>query len=182
MIVALPLPDPDDAVIVALPTDTPVTTPLEDTTATEASLVDHDTEATIAFPFASRGVAVSVVVHPTFTEADDGETVTLAMDAAATFTVTTPLCPSLVAVTVVLPTPVAVIRPLEFTVAMFVLPLDHVMARPVSGFPLASRGVAVTLCVPPTVRLTVDGETETEATGTGGGGPGVVTVTMDVPL
>jgi hypothetical protein len=180
--VEVPEPVPEDAVMTALPTDTPVTTPLDDTTATEELLVDHDTGALVmALPFASLGVATSVTVQFTFTDAGDGEIVTLATDGAATFTVTDPLCPSLVAVTVVVPEPVAVITPPDVTVATFVLALDQVIVRPVNTLPLASRVVAVTVWLPPTVRLTVLGVTVTVATGAGGGGGGAVTVTEAVP-
>lgn len=54
--------------------------------------------------------------------------------------------------------------------------LAHEIARPVSAFPCASRGVAVICCVPPVVRFTLAGATVTDATGT------AVTVTVAVPL
>jgi len=64
-------------------------------------------------------------------------------DWVVTVTAADPLCPSLVAVIVALPTPCAVTNPVLFTVATAVLFVVQVIRRPVSGFPLASRGVAV---------------------------------------
>src|SRR5919108_2388587 len=73
--------------------------------------------------------------------------------------------PSLVAVVVAAPTATAVTRPLPFTVATPVLLLDHVTVRPVKTFPLASRSVADSWRVPPTVSVAVAGETLTVVTG-----------------
>jgi hypothetical protein len=76
---AVPVTPPDVAVIVTLPGETPVTTPLEDTVATPASPVDHAIEAPVmTVPFASRAVAVRVVDQATLTVALDGDTVMLA--------------------------------------------------------------------------------------------------------
>jgi len=50
------------------------------------------------------------------------------------------------------------------------LALDHVTVLPVSTLLFASRKVAVSCDVPPTCRLTLEGETVTDATGTGAGG------------
>jgi len=62
---------------------------------------------------------------------------------AVTVTVAEPLCPSLVAVTVAVPALAPVTRPDALTVATAVLSLAQVTTRPVSGFPAAFRGVAV---------------------------------------
>jgi hypothetical protein len=118
-------------------------------------------------------------VAATLTVADPGVTETLPTARAATVTLTVPVFPSLVAVTVVLPAPTAVMRPAAVTVATCVFPLCHVTARPASAFPCASCGVAVICCVPPIVRFTELGDTATVATGVGGG---AVTVTVDVPV
>jgi len=77
-----------------------------------------------------------------------------------------PLCPSLVAVIVAVPTAGAVTRPPLFTVATVGLLLAHVITRPLKGLPLASRGVAVSCTVCPTVTVAVGGLTVTDATGT----------------
>ena len=58
-----------------------------------------------------------------------------------------PLCPSLVAVIVAVPSPVPVTRPELFTVAAAGLLLAHVIARPPSVDPFASFGVAVSCSV-----------------------------------
>ena len=62
-------------------------------------------------------------------------------------TVAVPFFPSLVAVIVAEPAALPVTRPVVFTVAVDVLPLVHVTARPASGLPLASFGVAVSCTV-----------------------------------
>src|SRR5262245_14671371 len=57
-----------------------------------------------------------------------------------------------------------VTMPLCETVAIDVLDDDHVTVRPVSAFPLASRGVAVSAVVRPTPTEAVVGATATLAT------------------
>src|ERR1041384_1382652 len=72
------------AVIVAVPTAPPVTSPLPLTLATPVLLLAHVTVRPVsAFPPASFGVAASCTVDPTVTEADAGATVT---DATGTCT------------------------------------------------------------------------------------------------
>ena len=62
---AVPLAEPDVAVIVAVPSATEVTRPLEDTVATDADDELHDTEAPlIVAPFWSLTVAESCCVAP----------------------------------------------------------------------------------------------------------------------
>jgi hypothetical protein len=77
--------------IVALPGLIPLTTPAEETTATDGSLVVHATDALIGLPLASRAVAVIATVQATFMDTGVGATVTLATEAAATVTSTTPV-------------------------------------------------------------------------------------------
>src|SRR6266567_3592257 len=76
------------------------------------------------------------------------------------------LFPSLVAVILADPTPAAVTRPLAFTVATLAASVDQMIARPESGLPLASSGVAVSCCVPPTRIVALVGLKLTDATGT----------------
>jgi len=76
-----------------------------------------------------------------------------------------PLCPSLVAVIVAVPTAAPVTRPLPFTLAIDVLLLDHVTVRPDNGLPFASFGVAVSCTVPLTWTEAAGGFTLTDATG-----------------
>ena len=131
------------AVIAAEPPPTPVTKPLVDTVATAVLPLAHVTVRPLrALPFASSGVAVSCTLAPADTVAEAGLTAT---EATGTGTVIAelPVFPSLVAVIVTEPAATAVTRPLLETVATAVLPLTHVTARPESGFPLASSGVAL---------------------------------------
>src|SRR2546422_88740 len=93
-----------------------------------------------------------------------------------TVTVALPLCPSLVAVIVAEPAAAPVTTPLELTVATEVLLLDQDTARPDSGVPFASFGVAVSCTVPPTKTDAVAGLTLTDATAT------LATVMLALPL
>src|SRR2546426_983185 len=155
------------AVMVAEPTVTPVTRPLELTVATEVLLLAQlPVRPVSGLPFASFGVAVSWTVLPSFTEADAGVTVTEATGTLETVTLAVPLCPSLVAVIVAVPATVPVTSPLALTVATEVLLLAHVTVRPDSGFPVASLGVATSCTVCPTWIAAVAGLALTEATAT----------------
>ena len=65
MTVAVPLADPDVAVMAAVPLLTAVTSPADETVATEVSDVAHVTSASeIAVPPASLTVAARVVASP----------------------------------------------------------------------------------------------------------------------
>src|SRR5256714_1535336 len=179
IMVAVPLCPSLVAVIVAEPAPRPVTSPLPLTRAiVVSSLAQVTTLPDSGLPFASLGVALSCTVCPTGTLADDGVTVTEATGTGALVTVmvAVPLFPSLVAVIVAVPAPFAVTNPVRLTVATVVSLDDHVTARPESGLPLASLGVAVSCTVCPTWPLADDGVTVTEATGT------LVTVIAAVPL
>src|SRR6266581_3401164 len=69
-----------------------------------------------------------------------------------------------------------VTSPAAETVAIAGFELVHVTARPISAFPAASLGVAVSCTVAPTYRFGAVGPTVTEATGT------LDTVAAAVPL
>src|SRR5919197_1324620 len=97
-------------------------------------------------------------------------------EGALTVTAAVPLWPSLVAVIVAVPAPCPVTSPLPLTVATPALSLDQTIARPASGAPLASRGVAVSCAEPFTWRFSVAGLTSTDVTGT------FTTVMAAVPL
>ena len=158
------------AVIAAEPAATPLTKPLALTVATPTLLLAHVTVRPLkALPPASLGVAVSWTVCPASTLAVVGLTVTDATGTVVTDTAAVPLCPSLVAVIVAEPTPAAVTSPAALTVTTPVLPLAQVVARPVSGLPLASLSVATNETVPPTGTVTELGATPTNATGRGDG-------------
>src|SRR2546429_756036 len=155
-----PLLPSDVAVIVAEPAVTPLTSPVPFTVATAVLLLDQvTTRPDNGLPFASFGVAVSCTVCPTCTLAREGVTVTEATGATVTVTSDVPLCPSLVAVIVAVPAATPVTSPLRFTRATAVLLLDQVTTRPLSEFPLASFGVAVSCTVAPCCTLAGDGLT-----------------------
>ena len=95
-----------------------------------------------------------------------------------TVTLAVPLRPSLVAVIVAVPAATPVTRPAPETVATWALSVVQVTVRPLSGWPAASLGVAVSCTVLPAATVAVAGATSTEATGAGA----AVTVTCEVPL
>jgi hypothetical protein len=72
--VAVPVTVPELAVIVAVPAATPVTTPPDETVATDELLEDQVIEAGTIVPPASRAVAVRVADWPTFRVPDEGDT------------------------------------------------------------------------------------------------------------
>src|SRR6266852_4973549 len=165
------------AVIVAEPAVTPVTSPLLVTLATLGLLLAQVTvRPDKGFPLASFGVAVSCTVCPTCSAAEAGLTLTAATGTLETVMLAVPLCPSLVAVIVADPIATPVTSPLLVTLATLGLLLDHATARPDSGLPLASLGVAVSCTVCPTWTVAEPGLTVTAATGT------AVTVMAEVPL
>jgi len=165
--VAVPLCPSLVAVITVEPVELALTNPLPLTVATpELLLVQVMVRPVSRFPFASFAVAVNCCVPPTVRLAVAGLTVTEATAGFETEMEPVPLWPSLVAVTVAAPAVLAPTSPLPLTLATPELLLVQVTARPVSAFPFASFGVAMSCCVPPTVRLAVAGLTVTEATGT----------------
>src|SRR2546427_13015974 len=85
---------------------------------------------------------------------------------AGTVMAAVPLFPSLVAVIVAEPGATAVTRPFASTVATPGALVVQLIARPESGFPFASSGVAVSCWVAPTVTVAAAGLTATDATGT----------------
>ena len=171
------------AVIVVVPTTSPVTSPAPDTLpAAGVPDVQDIARPVRTLLFASRVTAESCTVDPTVTEVLDGVTETVATGTGAgALTVITdvPLLPSLNAVIVALPAETAVTRPDPDTVAIAVLVELHVTTRPVSTTLFASRVTAESCDVDPTVIDVLDGLTETVATGTGAG---ALTVMADVPL
>jgi hypothetical protein len=116
--VAVLLPSTVVTVIVALPADTAVTKPLDDTVATAEALLLHDTFWLVALEGAT--VAVNVSVPPTVRLVDVLFKVTPVTDTGVTVTVQVAvLFPSaVVTVMVALPADTAVIKPLDETDAM----------------------------------------------------------------
>src|SRR5215216_5042562 len=151
--------------MVTLPGATPVTSPVAETVASELSELDHVTRRDNAFPLPSLVTAVNCSVEPTVTCVDGPLTVTEATGTLLTVTVIWPLCPSLVAVMMAVPTPTAVTNPVDETVATPVFELDQVIVRPVSTLPFASLVTATYCEVLPTVSPVAGALMVTVATG-----------------
>ena len=96
------------------------------------------------------------VEFPSVTETDE----TGAAGALPTVTVTLAVLPSILAVIVVEPIPIAVTAPDEFTDATVGFWLDQVATRPESEFPAASNALALNVTgLPPIDSESDDGET-----------------------
>jgi hypothetical protein len=162
------------AVIVTLPTAAPLTSPLDETVAMPAELVDHVTGRSVRmFPPASRRVARSWSVEPTWTLAGVGITLTAATGAGGggggggavvTVTVADPALPPLVAVIAADPTARPITSPPVVTNAMFSSALVQTTLRPEMGCPFRSSNVAVSWMVEFSCTVAVAGVTEMVAT------------------
>jgi len=145
---AVPLAEPDVAVIVAEPVAIPVTRPADDTVATDAL---DELQVTLApfivTPFWSLTVVVRVAVSPTDVKLRlVGESVT---DAAACDTVAVAVWftePD-VAVIVALPSATEVTRPADDTVATDAADEVHVTVAPLIVLPTSSLTVAASVAV-----------------------------------
>ena len=162
---AVPLAEPEVAVIVSVPFATAVTSPADETVAIVVSDDAHVTVAPeIAVPPASLTVAASVTVSPM--DAKDfvlGDSATL--DAVwVTVTTAVPLADPEVAVIVSVPLATAVTSPPDDTVAIDVLDDAQVTVAPDMVAPPASFTVALTVAVSPIVEKASEvGETSTIA-------------------
>jgi hypothetical protein len=151
----------------AVPTATPVTTPLELTVAIAVLLELH----VIAAPdtvllFASFAVAVATVVAPRAIDADPSDTVTDVIGTVVTVSDPCPVTPSDVATMFVVPGDTALIAPVVgLMVAMLLLLDDHAITRPASTFPAASRVTPVAFAVAPIAMGEALKDTATDATG-----------------
>jgi hypothetical protein len=162
-----------EAVTVAVPAVSAVTTPEVETDATTALLELH----VIARPdntllLASRVTAESCTVPPIWRVLVAGDTDTVATGAGAaalTVIAADAVCPSLEAVTDVLPALTALTRPEAETVAIAAFADPQVTTRPVSTLLFASRVTTESCCDPPICRVALVGDTETDATGIVGG-------------
>jgi hypothetical protein len=159
-----------EAVTVAVPAVSAVTKPDVETVATTALLELH----VIARPDntllpASRVTADSCTVPPIWSVLVAGDTVTAATGARATVIAADAVCPSLDAVTVVLPAVTALTRPELETVAIAAFAEPQVTTLPVSTLLFASRVTTESCCDPPICRVALVGDTETDATGIVGG-------------
>src|SRR5436309_15740867 len=114
----------------AEPAARPVTSPLPLTDATDGfELVQLTARPESVLPLASLSVAASCWVWPTWIVAEAGVTATEATETFVTVMEEMPVCPSLVAVTVVDPAATAATSPLPLTVATDGLELAQVTAR-----------------------------------------------------
>jgi hypothetical protein len=147
---AVPLAEPDVAVIVAVPFVTAVTSPADETVATEVFDDDHvATESPRVVPSESLTVAVSVTVSPADVNAAVlGDTVT---EEAIWVTVISafPLTEPEVAVIVAVPLATAVTSPADETVTIVVSDDTHVTVAPEITDPPASFTVAERVAVSP---------------------------------
>jgi hypothetical protein len=156
------------AVMTADPVATAVTSPALVTVATPGvPLVQVTTRPIRADPDASLGMAVKEWVCPITKLALGGVTSTEATGAPDTVTAAVAVFPSIAAVITAEPMAFAVTTPADVTEATDGLLLVQVAGPLFRTLPEASRGVALNVVVPPTIRLADEGETETEATATG---------------
>jgi hypothetical protein len=163
--------------MVAVPTATPLTTPVAETVATVGLAEFHATGRSVrTVPFASFTVAANVVVCPITTLALVGAIVTELTGATVTTTVVEPLFPSLVAVIVAVPAATPVIRPADDTEAIALLLEPHVTTRFVTMVPRASLTVIDGVVVCATSSGMFVGDSVTLATGM------AATVIVDDPL
>jgi len=162
--------------MVTVPVDMPVTAPAADTVAIAGVPELHVTPRPVnTTPFASLGIAVSIVVVPITTVGVGGDTVMVLTGACVTVTVAEPLLVSLVAVIVAVPIATPVTTPLEETVAAAALLEVHVTTRSVTTVPFTSFTTTLRPAVVVAGTLIDGGDTATLPTGI------VVTVTEAVP-
>lgn len=114
--VAVPVADPDLAVMIAVPGISPVTVPSDATRATALLLDDHETDVLMMAPEGSRTTAVSFTVPSTPMVAVSGITCTVRTP-APTVTVAVPTWFSLVAEIVAVPADTPVTTPVLSTAA-----------------------------------------------------------------
>src|SRR5512133_1297464 len=164
------------AVTVTVPRSMPLSTPLMlSIVATLALDTVHRTARLVStLPEASRNVACIVAGFHASTVSGAGATDTVATGTTGTscFTVMVAdaVFPSLAAVIVADPAATPVTMPLPSTVATALLDDVHETARPDSTLPLASRGVAVSFAVRPSMTSPDGGESSMELTLAAGGG------------
>ncbi len=177
MISDVPEASPAIAVIVAIPSARPVTSPDASTVATERLLDDQVNSAPAsAWPFSSNASATSRRVSPNATVSARGDTVT---DPADCITVTAAVAETspAVAMIVVTPPPMAVTNPAESTAATVVSALDQDTRTSSITRPIWSRTSAVSCAVcPSAVSATESGMTATAV------GAGATTVSAARPV
>ena len=162
---AVALTELEVAVITAVPSATEVTRPEEDTVATDAADVVHETVAPdIVLSFASLTVAVRVAVSASEAKLTVVGDSVIEAATCATVTEVVAVNEPNVAVTVTEPSATAVTRPAVETVATDALEVLHVTVTPDITVPPESFTVTVSVAVSASeAKLTVVGESVTEA-------------------
>jgi hypothetical protein len=151
--------------MVVLPTASAETRPADDTVATDGVDELHVTLRPVNTPpEASRTVAFICTVLPATSDAMADVTDTDATGIGVTEMDALPVLPSLVAVTVLVPTAIAVTRPLAETLATDGVLDVQVTERPLSVAPVASLAFAVSCTTCPICMDVVAGVTTTAAT------------------
>jgi hypothetical protein len=162
-----------NAVIVALPAATAMTTPDAETVLTPVLLeLQLITRPVSTLLLASRVTAESCAVPPTRRLDVAGDTDTEATGTGAgalTVIAAEAVCPSLETVMATFPAATAVTRPEAETLAIALFAELHPITRPVSTLLLESSVTADSCTDDPTCRLAVNGDTDTDATGIGAG-------------
>ena len=147
--VAVAVAEPEVAVMVAVPSATEVTTPSDDTVATEALDVVHVTVAPeIVVPLASFTVAMSVAVAPS----DVNERLvadSVIDEGICTVAEAVAVAEPDVAVIVAVPSATAVTKPADETVAIALSDDDQVTVAPDIVVPPESFTVALSVAVSP---------------------------------
>jgi hypothetical protein len=157
------------AVMVVLPSATPVTTPLEETVAMEGLADVHVTVRPLrTVPLLDLSVAVNCVVPPVLTLAGFGDTVTLATGSATTVIVAVPVPPARDAVICAVPEAFPVTTPVEVLIVATAW-LVEVMVQTRSGYSsligqfVWSYARKMSCCVPFTGIVAVAGDTSMRA-------------------
>ena len=161
MTVPVALADSELAMMVAVPSETAVTSPVDETVATVGVADVHVTGAPgITTPSASFTVAVSVAVSPRDSKESELGDNSIVPASGEIVTVPDPLADPDVAVIVAVPLATAVTSPADDTVAIVVSDVAHVTAAPGIAVPPASSTVALNVTVSPTEdRVLVLGDT-----------------------
>jgi hypothetical protein len=156
------------AMICALPAETDVTNPPDETVAMLVLLDVHVIDRPDNWvPLASKVVAVAWVVWPATTEPNANDTVTDETGIGVTVTLAVAILPSLTAMMVATPGEPAETSPIEETVATFGAFVFQSIARPVRTLWWASSSVAVSCCVANWTTVILGGLRVTVATGAG---------------
>ena len=175
VISAAPCALPELAVIVAVPSATPVTKPDASTVATSASLDSHENSAPATIcPFTSNASAVSCSVAPRTIVSTDGDTSTEATGSGTRTTVTSAVPCALpeLAVIVAIPSATAVTRPEAFTVATELALLVQVTMAPAMTLEFWSRTSALSCTVAPNAASSAMAGITDIVVGRGGSGTG----------